>query len=90
MLIHHYNEISGSYLGTSEAIESPLEPGVWLVPAKATATTPPLNVDPFSLAWNGESWESAPEPEPEPIPDPVPEASAPVEMTPAMTASPTL
>mgnify|MGYP000744720853 CR=1 FL=1 len=87
MLIHHYNETSGAYLGTSDAIESPLEPGVWLVPAKATKTAPPADVDPFSQVWNGKGWELAPEPEPEappevvtqPQPEPLPE---PVELTP--------
>jgi hypothetical protein len=73
-----------------KALKSPLEPGIWLVPAKATAITPPIDVDPFSLVWNGEHWELAPDPEiepeaasevisqpqPEPLPDPV-------ELTPA-------
>jgi hypothetical protein len=88
MLIHHYNEASGAYLGTSEAIESPLEPGVWLVPAQATTTAPPASVNPFSQAWNGEGWQLAPEPESDapsevvtqPQPEPLPE---PIDLTPA-------
>lgn len=69
MLIYHYNETSGGYLGASGAIESPLEPGVWLVPAKATATAPPAEADPFSLAWDGQEWGPAPDPEPTPEPE---------------------
>ena len=35
-LIHHYSEETGEYLGTSDGFESPLEPGVFLIPAFAT------------------------------------------------------
>ncbi|QXZ10966.1 hypothetical protein KUF54_07165 [Comamonas sp. Y33R10-2] len=34
--IHHYDESTGQYLGTSDGFESPLEPGVYLIPAYAT------------------------------------------------------
>ena len=72
-MIYHYNETSGAYLGASEARESPLEPGIWLIPAKATTTAPPAEVDPFSLVWDGKAWKAAPEPEPIPEPEPTPE-----------------
>lgn len=34
--IHHYSEATGEYMGTSDAFESPLEQGVFLIPAFAT------------------------------------------------------
>lgn len=39
-LVHHYHPDTNVYLGSSEADESPLEPGVFLVPANATLTAP--------------------------------------------------
>ncbi|MDI6872581.1 MAG: tail fiber assembly protein [Bacillota bacterium] len=38
--VYHYSE-TGEYLGESEARESPLEPGVYLIPAHATDQAPP-------------------------------------------------
>jgi len=78
-LIHHWHPASLHYLGTSEADESPLEPGVYLIPAYATVVAPP---DPSSvpsdheLKWDavGNTWVSEPRPlpvipeEPEPTP----------------------
>jgi len=42
MLIFNYDE-NGDFVGTSQADESPLEPGVYLIPARAT-TSPVPNV----------------------------------------------
>ena len=39
-VVHHYHPISYIHIGASQADESPLEPGVFLIPAHATLTAP--------------------------------------------------
>lgn len=41
MIVYDYNPETGEYKDTSEAQESPLELGVYLIPAHATAIAPP-------------------------------------------------
>jgi hypothetical protein len=41
MLVYNYSSEFKFYTSTSEADESPLEPGVWLIPAHATTIEPP-------------------------------------------------
>lgn len=75
MNIYHYNS-AGFLVGASEADESPLEPGVFLIPAMATETVPPNVAEGMRVRFDGDAWvvESNPEPEPEPEPaDPLPE-----------------
>lgn len=56
MKIHHYNADNGEYLGEGQADESPLEPGVFLVPAHATATAPPAAQAGKVRAFEGGAW----------------------------------
>jgi hypothetical protein len=56
MLVYNYAPETGEYLGTSEAHESPLEPGVYLVPACATTTAPPDAQTGCARCWNGSDW----------------------------------
>ena len=56
MQIYHYHPATGEYLGEGTADESPLEPGVYLVPANATATAPPTAMTGKVRVWRGE-WQ---------------------------------
>ena len=51
MKVYSYNWATGEYIGETEADASPLEPGVWLIPAYATEKAPPdMNEFPGSRA----------------------------------------
>lgn len=54
MQIYHYHQSTGEYLGEGAADESPLEPGVYLVPAHATTTAPPTAAAGKVRVWRGE------------------------------------
>lgn len=56
MEIYHYDH-SGEYVGPGLADPSPLEPGVWLIPANATAIAPPLPYPGKVRRFNGAAWE---------------------------------
>jgi len=73
-LTYHYHPETGVFLDSSEADKSPLEPGVFLVPAFATLTPPPACESGQQTVWHNEAWsvEEIPQP-PEPIPEPIPE-----------------
>ena len=55
--VYQYN-FSGLYVGTTIADESPLEPGIYLIPANCTETTPPEQwSDDQWPRWTGMQWE---------------------------------
>jgi len=56
MQIYHYSHKTGEYIGTGVADESPLEPGVWLIPANATKTPPLPNIDGYTVQFAGDAW----------------------------------
>jgi len=56
MQIHHYHPDTGLLLGTSQADESPLEPGVHLIQAHATASPPPAFGAGERVLWDGAAW----------------------------------
>ena len=49
-------DLAGIYLGETLADESPLEPGVWLIPAHCTEIAPPEITETQWPRWNGSSW----------------------------------
>jgi len=65
----------GYFVGMTVADESPLEPGVWLMPARAVDVAAPEVTGGYRAKWNGSSFDlvpppPTPEPEPEPEPEP--------------------
>lgn len=54
----YQHDADGFFLGMTEADESPLEPGVFLVPALCTLTPPPAELSEGLCArWSGTDWE---------------------------------
>lgn len=65
--VYRYDE-DNCYIGTDRAFESPLEKGVFHIPANCTEIEPPEGKEGFKIKWNGEAWEYEEipkEPEPE-------------------------
>jgi hypothetical protein len=56
--VFSYDGKTGLYVGESVADESPLEPGVFLIPRHATEQEPPAEVAAgFAAFWRGNKWE---------------------------------
>lgn len=63
---------AGMYTGMTDADESPLEPGVYLLPARSTFVKAPLTwPDGQWPRWNGAGWELVTAPAPANDNDPV-------------------
>lgn len=56
MKVYNYNPITKEYGGESIADESPLEPGVFLIPAAATTVKPPTIPQGRRAVWINNSW----------------------------------
>jgi hypothetical protein len=84
MKTYNYAPDTGIFQTESLADESPLEPGVFLIPAYATTIAPPQVTNPEIAVFKDGEWSVEvlpPPPEPEPEPQPEPEPL--VELTPA-------
>jgi hypothetical protein len=57
MKIYNYNPDNGHFVGESFADESPLETGVYLIPAHATEISAPKAIKDKVVVWNGSNWE---------------------------------
>lgn len=50
-------DLAGMYVGQTEADESPLEHGVFHIPARCVEVAPPEFTDGHFPRWNGAKWE---------------------------------
>lgn len=58
MIAAYQYDYSGMYLGLASADESPLEPGIYLLPARSTLTAPPAEIQEGKWPrWNGAAWD---------------------------------
>jgi hypothetical protein len=66
MNIYHYIADTGIFYAEGVADESPLEPGIFLVPAYATTVAPPEITEPEIAVFRNGGWnvETLPPPEP--------------------------
>jgi hypothetical protein len=54
----YQHDADGFFVGVTEADESPLEPGVFLVPALCTLEPPPAEIaEGLCARWSGTDWE---------------------------------
>ena len=61
MLVYSFHPQTGELVGQDVADPSPLEPGIWLVPAGATSATPPAPQAGKARVWNGSAWTLKPD-----------------------------
>ena len=79
MKIYNYAPDTSIFHAEGLADESPLEPGVFLIPAYATTLKPPKATLPEVAVFKNGTWnvETLPPPPPEPEPEPAPELPTP-------------
>jgi hypothetical protein len=65
MQVHHYSESKGIYLGSSQAMADPMEPGRWLIPAWSTTLEPGEEIEGMEQVFNGTEWVYRDLPQPE-------------------------
>jgi hypothetical protein len=56
MEIYSYDQENGNFIGVAEADGSPLEPGVFLIPANATTLAPPAILDGQVARFSNDQW----------------------------------
>lgn len=56
MTVYNYHPITGELLGSEQAKESPMEEGVFLVPAYATQIIPPATTEHTVAVFDGIQW----------------------------------
>lgn len=65
-------DLAGLYQNTTQADESPLEPGIYHIPARCTKVPPPEEIpDDKWPRWNGSEWELVNRPVPGEVENPV-------------------
>ena len=56
-LYYSFDPVSKAFVQEGEALESPEEPGLHLLPANATFVPPPTFIEGQHPVWNGTSWD---------------------------------
>lgn len=69
MKVYNYHPTTGEYIGELFADESPLEKGVWLIPACATDKQPLPQQENKKVVFVNENWGYVDIPQPEPEPE---------------------
>ncbi|PRP72655.1 hypothetical protein BUE93_01085 [Chromobacterium amazonense] len=59
--VHAYHPQTGEYLGPTMADPSPLQPGVWLLPAYSTEQQPPVTAERQAAIFSNGSWSILPD-----------------------------
>jgi hypothetical protein len=89
----YQTSFDGYFVSAIEADASPLEPGVFLVPAGCVEVAPPaFDADTQRAHWDGAGWivEEILLPEPEPVPEPPPQPEFPPPVVPEIPEEPPL
>ncbi len=61
MQVYDYNPSTGEYLGIGIAQKSPLEPGIYLIPANATSDAPPPTEINEVAVFRNKTWQIIPD-----------------------------
>lgn len=69
--VYNYHPDTKEYVGSNDAVESPLEPGKYLLPAHATFDAPPEIPVGKRCIWVASEWALEDAPVPEPVPEPI-------------------
>jgi hypothetical protein len=56
MNVYNYHPVTKEYISTSQADESPLEPGVFLIPGSATTVAPAAADAGFVMVFENDAW----------------------------------
>ncbi len=60
--VYSYHQVTKIFTGASDALPSPNEEGVWLLPAFATFIEPPAHTSYETVMWNDTAWVVIPTP----------------------------
>ena len=56
-MIAYQHDHAGFYVGSIDAEPSPLEPGLFLIPARCVTVAPPIVVtEGMAVRWSGAAW----------------------------------
>jgi len=61
MIAYNYQHFTGEFIGTEVCQESPLEPGVYLLPEDATTIKPPAPREGFARCFRNGAWDFFPD-----------------------------